>query len=95
MIANGPPHPLRLHVLSHPRTASNLFCKLFSKHPMINQQLSGYLRVHLFGPESQTLIQNEVMNELKTDRAMAVGLTYQVALDRAEKQIADTEAAVS
>jgi hypothetical protein len=95
MAHSEPPKPLRLFVFSHPRTASNLFCKLFSQHPQINQQLYVFLTEHFYGPEAQTQIQSERMNELsKVQREAAKGLTYQAALDKMEKQIADFEAQV-
>jgi hypothetical protein len=95
MSTNGPPHPLRLYLLSHPRTVSSLFCKLFSEHPNINQQLYAFLFTHFLGPESQTQTKNEIMDELnESHRPIFAKSTYQAELDKLERQIAETEAAV-
>jgi hypothetical protein len=95
MTATGPPKPLRLYVLSHPRTVSNLFCKLFSEHPSLKEQSRGFLFAHHFGPESQTLMKNEEMEKLnRIHRPMFAQHKYQTQLDSIEKSIAEAEATV-
>lgn len=93
MSINEPPKPHRLFIFSHPRTASNLLCKLFSEHPAMRSELYYFLFARQFGPESQSQMTGKKVDELREDyEKMWKDLTYQGALDKLEKHIASSEA---
>ena len=99
VIATGPPNPLRLYILSHPRTASNLFCKLFSEHPKVEPILYPFLYAYFAGPNAQIVMQTsevspEAAQRFQKFREMLKDSTYQYVLDKMERDIANAESAV-
>lgn len=96
MTTQIPAKPLIIYVFSHPRTGSNLFCKLFSQHPSINQELYKYLFEFLFGPELQTQFKGKEADELiETHKDLAKDLTYQASLDFIQNLVVKSEQEVS
>ena len=90
----GSPIPRRLFVFSHPRTASNLFCKLFSEHPDIQYLQNPFVFARFFGPDAQAVLEGEFDESLKGMKDMLGHLTYQYCLDKMESEISDVEAKV-
>jgi hypothetical protein len=94
-----PQHQLRLFFISHPRTGSNLFCKIFSKHPQISQLLyPDFATPHMYGPERQTQIKNAKMDEIRELNSASRGVSlpsYQYTLDCMQNHIAKSEAEVT
>jgi len=90
----GPQKPLRLFMVSHPRTASNLFCKLFSEHPDIEPIMYPFLFVFFGGTDAQATMTKE-QEEKAVSQKYGEGLKYkdyQACLDKLEQDIADAEA---
>lgn len=84
----------RIFVYSHPRTASNLFCKLFSKHPQLVYFEYPFLRAYFHGPDAQAFLPEGTEELKKTHdwmRKKVKGLTYQSVLDKMEKRLAEAE----
>jgi len=87
----GPPKPLRLFVFSHPRTASNLFCKIFSEHPSIDLEKYTFYYAYLGGTDAQARGMEQFQ---KTLNEMGHRPSYQTSLDNLETIIAKAEAKV-
>jgi len=87
----GPPEPLRLFVFSHLRTASNLFCKIFSEHPRIDLETYTFLYTHYGGPDAQAIGMDEFHKALNE---MGKQPSYQMALDNLETIMTNAEAKV-
>lgn len=90
MSAAQPPQLSRLFIFTHPRTASNLFCKLFSEHPDLNQYPYPFQFSRLCGPDAQTQVPIQKVIDLCGSETNA--LSYQAALDKVQINIADSEA---
>jgi hypothetical protein len=95
----GPPKPLRLFILSHPRTASNLLSKLFSEHPKVESMRYPFLYPYYMGPEAQGYLHaedgsEEMQKAVIAAKEMMKDATYQSALDKLEHDIAEAEALV-
>src|ERR1700749_4976099 len=90
------PKPLRIFLFSHPRTASNLFCKLFSEHPDVGLRCYPFAYAHFIGPDAQVLEHRELKEHQERQEMWEVmkHATYQSQLDQMEKAIAEWEAAV-
>jgi hypothetical protein len=90
------PKPLRIFLFSHPRTASNLLCKLFSAHPDVGQRFYPFGYAHFIGPDAQALEPRERKDHQgrKEVWEMMKHATYQFQLDQMEKEIAEWEAVV-
>ena len=89
----GPPNPLRIWILSHPRTASNLFCKLFSEHHELQNHESPFLDAYFNGPDAQAAISKDAEGR-KEQRERFQHATYQYVLNKLERDIALAEAKV-
>jgi hypothetical protein len=96
MSLSSPPKPLRIYLYSHPRTGSNLFCKLFSEHPSISQLKGPFFLEAWFGPESQIPVESEEMDKLILFYRPRLGEgTYQSSLDKLQTRIAEAQEVVS
>lgn len=99
MVEAGPPKPLRLFLLSHLRTASNLFIKLFSQHPQVKPIVYPFLYAHFGGPDAQVVRQGDESSEgaqnLRKMQETMQHATYQFVLDKLERDVAEAEAEVS
>lgn len=85
----------RIFIYSHPRTASNLFCKLFSEHPQLSYSGYPFLRAYLHGPDAQAFLPEGNDPELKKTHALVrekvKHLTYQHVLDKMEESLGKAE----
>lgn len=82
------PTPRRLFVFSHPRTASNLFCKLFSKHPQLAYTEYPFLYAYFLGPEAQFQLPKKDGDEAVKEQFKHE--TFQHGLDKIEEDLADS-----
>lgn len=91
----GPPKLLRLFVLSHPRTASNLFVKLLSEHPQLKNNDSTFLYAYFNGPDAQAALDGNTTDDLKAAAQLVKKkfsyATYQYVLDKIEKDTREGE----
>ena len=87
---------LRIFLFSQPRTASNLFLKLYSEHPDILQHVYPYLYPHFYSQEAQAAGNGglQISDVQKAQKEATKDITYQNALDKLQQRIATTEAAV-
>lgn len=89
------PKPLRIFLFSHPRSASNLLCKLFSAHPKVGQHFYPFGYAHFMSPDAQAFESRERKEQQhrQATREIMKHATYQFQLDQMEKEIAEWEAA--
>lgn len=96
MIETKTSNPLKIYLISTPRTGSNLFCKLFSEHPAIEQTIYQFLFEHFFGPEAQLQMQGEESVALQDEhRIIFKDATYQAALDALQERFVKANSSVS
>lgn len=90
-----PPTSLRLFLFSHPRTASNLFLKLYSEHPDLQQYTYPFLFPHFSGPDAQVVKDKPapLTEAEKNELELMKHATYQNQLDEMEYEVAKAEAA--
>src|ERR1700742_3147332 len=86
-----PPVPLRLQLFSQPRTASNLFCKLFSEHEEVEQHPYNFLYTRML---ARTQVKDERTAALARSNVEKSSLSEQDALDRIQKLIGESEVKV-
>ncbi|KIM77505.1 hypothetical protein PILCRDRAFT_825279 [Piloderma croceum F 1598] len=76
----------RIFIFSHPRTASNLFKRLFENHPDLSITDYTFFDAFLYGPEA--LSRRNI-----AQRGITPDATYQSCFNKLQKFIADAEAA--
>lgn len=96
MVDTQPSNPLKIYLISTPRTGSNLFCKLFSEHPDVDQTIYQFLFEHFFGPEAQLQMQGDESAALQDEhRVIFKDATYQAALDTIQDRFVKANSSVS
>lgn len=86
-----------IFLFSHPRTASNLFLKLFSQHPQLTFCEYPFKYAYFIGPEAQCRLPEELdaSESLREMRMAKRGETFQVAVDGVERRLFDPRNEVS
>ncbi|KFY13110.1 hypothetical protein V492_03487 [Pseudogymnoascus sp. VKM F-4246] len=76
-------------VLSHPRTASNLFMKIFKSHPDVVPAEYPFLDVFFHGNEPQSSYKGPKVEEARTEFLKKTGVpkSYQEAFEKLEEDI--------
>src|ERR1700729_3691017 len=83
-------HP-RIFICTHPRTASNLFIRLFENNPDLSIASYSFQDAFLLGPES--LMGSYSAQRISQRGRLTPDATYQNGFNKLQKFIADAEAA--
>jgi hypothetical protein len=89
-LTNSRQHP-RLFIFTHPRTASNLFMRLFENHPDLSITDYTFFQAYTSGPEC--LSPGRSLQTLAQSGRLTPDATYQNGFNQLQKFIADAEAA--
>ncbi|KAF5371141.1 hypothetical protein D9758_004113 [Tetrapyrgos nigripes] len=84
-----PSNPLRLFIFGHPRTRTNLFCRLWHNHPDVLEKQYPLMEPWVYGPERQE-IRERILPPGKMEQH--VKDTFQAGFDGLQELIAVAEA---